>query len=107
VVRVIVEGEVSREPKPCADIGEVWWAVVSVDTRPDYWGRPKKPQRTVYRVRSRGERLSVAVSVGDVVRVAGVLYLWGWYDRAGSYRHVAEVVGEVVELVERALEGKP
>jgi hypothetical protein len=99
MVRVIVEGEVSREPKLCADTGEIWWAVASVDARPDYWGRPMRPQRTVYRVRSRGGRLDAQVAVGDVVRVAGVLYLWGWFDRAGSYRHVAEVVGDTVEIV--------
>jgi hypothetical protein len=106
MVRVILEGEVSREPKLCADTGEVWWAVVSVDARPDYWGRPQKPQRTVFRIRSRGAQLSVAVAVGDVVRIAGVLYLWGWYDRSGSYRHVAEVIGDAVELVERSVGGK-
>jgi hypothetical protein len=105
-VRVIVEGEVSREPKRCADNGEIWWAVVSLDARPDYWGRPTRAERTVFRIRTRSHELNVSIKVGDVVRVAGILYLWGWYDRSGSYRHVAEVVGDAVELVERAFRGK-
>jgi hypothetical protein len=102
MVRVIVEGEVSREPELLPDNGELWWAVVSVDARPDYWGRPNQAQRTFYRIRSRSEDVMLELAIGDVVRIAGVLYLWGWYDRAGRYRHVAEVVGSDVELVVRA-----
>ena len=101
MVRVVVEGEVSREPELLSDNGEIWWAVVSVDARPDYWGRPKKTQRTFYRIRSRSEDVTVELAIGDVVRIAGVLHLWGWYDRAGNYRYVAEVVGSDVELVDR------
>lgn len=99
-VRVIVEGEVCRAPELCPEIGENWLAVASLDRRPDYWGRPHAPQRTVYRVRSRPlVRLPVLVT-GDRVRVVGTLYLWGWYDRGGAYRHVAEVVSDAVVRID-------
>jgi len=105
--RVIVEGEVCRAPQLCPDIGEQWLAVASVDRRPDYWGRPHAPRRTVYRVRSLPYAQVPSLATGDRVRVVGTLYLWGWYDRSGAYRHVAEVISDAVQRIDaEASEGE-